>query len=174
MSGSLPSGVDPEFYNEVLSVIPSSVKKIVDTEKDNMECALKDQVYMVKPNLHELEGFIGETIRTKKDVIRASKTYLDKGVKLVLVSLGSDGAILTDGSKNYYCKSASVAVNSRVGAGDCMVAAACVELTKNSSLKELLRCSVAAGTASITTSGTNLFYKDKFDEIYAKIEAEEF
>ena len=32
---------------------------------------------------------------------------------------------------------------------------------------------MAAGTAAITTSGTNLFYKDKFDEIYKKIFVEE-
>ena len=34
---------------------------------------------------------------------------------------------------------------------------------------EILRNAVAAGTASITTPGTNLFYRDKFEEIYGKI-----
>jgi fructose-1-phosphate kinase PfkB-like protein len=53
-----------------------------------------------------------------------------------------------------------------------MVAAACVELEKGVSMQELLRCSVAAGTAAITTSGTNLFYRDKYEEIYSKIYAE--
>ena len=86
-----------------------------------------------------------------------------------MLSLGADGAILTDGSESYFCKSASVAVNSTVGAGDCMVAAACVGLTQGVPMHELLKMSVAAGTAAVTTSGTNLFYKDKYNEIYAKI-----
>ena len=94
---------------------------------------------------------------------------LDKGVQNVLVSLGADGAILTDGKESYFCKSASVAVNSTVGAGDSMVAAACVGLLKGVPMHELLKMSVAAGTASVTTSGTNLFYKDKYNEIYSKI-----
>ena len=81
----------------------------------------------------------------------------------------SDGAILTDGKESYFCKSASVAVNSTVGAGDSMVAAACVGLTQNVPMHELLKMSVAAGTASVTTSGTNLFYYDKYKEIYTKI-----
>ena len=34
------------------------------------------------------------------------------------------------------------------------------------------RGTVAAGTAAITTSGTNLFYKDKYEEIYKKIYVE--
>ena len=155
MSGSLPAGVSPEFYFEVLNAIPSNVKKIVDTERENMLCAIKSNVFMAKPNLRELESFTNQRVHTKKEMIEAARKYLDLGVENVLISLGADGAILTNGSESYYCKSASVAVNSTVGAGDCMVAATCVELKKGSSLQEILRCSVAAGTAAITTSGTN-------------------
>ena len=172
MSGSLPKGVDAEFYGEVLSVIPSSVKKIVDTEKENMTCALKHGVFMAKPNLRELEAFTGMTIYGKNDVIKASLKYIDNGAVYVMTSLGADGAILTDGSISYYCKSATVAINSTVGAGDCMISAACIGFEKGLSMEEVLRSSVAAGTASITTIGTNLFYKDKYDEIYSKISTE--
>ncbi len=173
MSGSLPSGVSSEFYSEVLSVIPPRVKIVVDAEKENMDEALKQNVFMVKPNLRELEEYAKEPIRTKRDMLKATKVFLDKGVKLVLVSMGEDGAILTDGVKNYFCKSASVAVNSTVGAGDCMVASACVALENGLAMPELLRRSVAAGTAAITTVGTNLFYRDKYEEIYSKISTEE-
>lgn len=170
MSGSLPNGVKPNFYGEVLSVLPKDVKVIVDTEKTNMLSAIESrEIFMAKPNQRELENFVGESVYTLKDMVKAAGKYLDLGVKNVLISLGADGAILTDGTESYYCKSASVAVNSTVGAGDCMVAAACVGLTKGVAMHELLRMSVAAGTASVTTSGTNLFYKDKYNEIYAKI-----
>ncbi len=170
MSGSLPKGVTPEFYGEVLSVIPKNVKVIVDTEKANMLSAIKNrEIFMAKPNQRELESFAGTSVYTLKDMVKAAGKYLDMGVKNVLVSLGAEGAVLTDGTDSYYCKSASVAVNSTVGAGDCMVAAACVGLTKGVPMHELLRMSVAAGTAAVTTSGTNLFYKDKYNEIYAKI-----
>ncbi len=172
MSGSLPKGVSPEFYYEVLSALPKKVKKIVDTETDNMNEALKADVFMVKPNLYELQTFVGKPVTEKEDIIKASKKYIERGVKLVLVSLGAEGAILTDGKESYFCKSANVAVNSTVGAGDSMVAAASVGLEKDLPLDEILRMSVSAGTASITTSGTNLFYKDKYDEIYKKVKAE--
>ena len=170
MSGSLPKGVNAEFYGEVLSVIPSNVKVIVDTEKQNMLSAIKSrEIFMAKPNLRELESFIGESVHSLDEMVGACKKYLDLGVQNVLVSLGSDGAVLTNGTESYYCKSASVAVNSTVGAGDCMVAAACVGLSRGVPMHELLKMSVAAGTAAVTTSGTNLFYYDKYKEIYAKI-----
>lgn len=173
MSGSLPKGVSAEYYGKVLSVIPERVKVIVDTEKANMLSAIGSrELFMAKPNLRELESFTGTTLRTRNDMVKAAYKYIDKGVKNVLISLGADGAVLTDGSTSYYCKSASVAVNSTVGAGDCMVAATCVALEKGVPMSELLRCAVAAGTAAVTTSGTNLFYKDKYNEIYAKIHTE--
>ena len=175
MSGSLPKGVEPSFYGEVLKAIPSRVKVIVDTEKANMLAAINArEIFMAKPNVKELEKFSGMTVSTKYDMAVAAKKYLDSGVKYVLVSMGADGAVLTDGHENYYCKSASVAVNSTVGAGDSMIAAACVAESLGVSPQELLRRAVAAGTAAVTTSGTNLFYKEKYKEIYAKVFAEKF
>ena len=172
MSGSLPKGVDSSFYNEVLSVVPDHVKIIVDAEKDNLKSALARGIYLIKPNLAELEEVAGVKLYTKKEIIHAANLLIEKGVKNVLVSLGADGALLTNGKDVYYCKSVNVAVNSTVGAGDSMVAAASVQIEKGSSMEEVLRCAVAAGTASITTPGTNLFYKDKYEEIYNSLTVE--
>ena len=94
------------------------------------------------------------------------------GVKNVLVSLGTEGAVFVNKNESLYCKSASVAVNSTVGAGDSMVAAACVGITRGVPMNEMLKMAVAAGTAAVTTSGTNLFYPDKYKEIYSKISVE--
>lgn len=173
ISGSLPNGVSAEFYKKMVSAVSKRSKIIVDTERDNMNAAIDGgEIFMVKPNLRELESFAETEVSTFPEMVKAARKYIDKGVKNVMISLGADGAILTDGTDNFYCKSASVAVNSTVGAGDSMVAAACVGLSRALPMKEILRMSVAAGTASITTSGTNLFYKDKYDEIYSKIYVE--
>ena len=173
MSGSLPKGVDAEFYGEVVKAIPDGVKVIVDAEKNNVLSAIKSrEIFLVKPNLTELEGFIGEPVGGIDDILKASYKYLDMGVKNVMVSLGGEGAVLTDGTNSYFCKSASVAVNSTVGAGDSMVAATSVAFEQGLPMGEVLRSAVAAGTAAVTTCGTNLFYKDKYLEIYSKIFSE--
>lgn len=175
MSGSLPKGVNPEFYGEVLSVVPDGVKIIIDAEKSCVLSAVdKSKVFMVKPNLTELEKFSGHTVTDKFQAVKAVNKYIELGIRYVLISLGSEGAILTDGENNFYCKSANVAVNSTVGAGDSMVAAASIALENGDCMEQLLLSSVAAGTAAVTTSGTNLFYKDKYDEIFSKIFVEKF
>ena len=170
ISGSLPKGVEPDYYGEMVKSVIGDAKIIVDTEKLNMNSAIKArEVFMAKPNLVELEKFAGMNIHSLSDMVKASYKYLDKGVRNVLVSMGKDGALLTDGHQSYYCKSENVAVNSTVGAGDSMISAVCVGLKKNVDKIELLKMAVAAGTAAVTTSGTNLFYYDKYKEIYDKI-----
>ena len=172
MSGSLPKGVEDDFYYKIFSKVNKNVKTIVDCEGEKLLQALKTGVYMVKPNLRELENIVKRKLTNIKDMVDSCKFLLNSGAENVLLSLGGDGAILYDGTNCYYCKSVNVAVNSTVGAGDSMVAAASVTTERNESKEEILRCAVAAGTASITTPGTNLFYRDKFEEVYGQIYVE--
>ncbi len=173
MSGSLPQGVGDDYYAKLVAAMPENVKVFVDTEGEKLTEALKNGVCLVKPNLSELETIVKNPLRTKAEMIKACEKLLGFGTEKVLLSLGREGALLTDGSKTYFAKTANVAVNSTVGAGDSMLAAAAYMTELGCDDKEMLRCAVAAGTASITTPGTNLFYKDKYDEIYKKIKVEE-
>lgn len=169
ISGSLPMGINDSYYGELVKSVNSKTKVIVDTESDKLLSAVKQGVYMVKPNLRELENVVGKKLDNKKEYLDACNCLIDKGAKNVLLSLGREGAILTNGSVAYFCKSASVAVNSTVGAGDSMLSAVSVMTEKGADYEEILHSAVAAGTASITTPGTNLFYRDKYEEIYNKI-----
>ena len=172
MSGSLPQGVCDDFYYRLCKRIPEGVKIVVDCEGEKLRKAISAGVYLVKPNLGELEAITGKQYVNKSQMLEGAKKLIAMGAKNVLLSLGQSGAILTDGTTHLYCRSANVAVNSTVGAGDSMIAAACIMIEQGKSMEEVLRSAVAAGTASITTAGTNLFYKDKYQEIYERIYVE--
>lgn len=172
MSGSLPGGVDDDYYLKLSSVIPEKTKLILDTSGNKMIAGLRRGAYLVKPNLEELREMTGEHYDSIDEMVSGCERLIEAGAENVMLSLGRKGAILTNGDEAYFCKSATVAVNSTVGAGDGMVAAAAVMIEQNAPYTEILRCAVAAGTASVTTPGTNLFYRDKFIEIYDKIQVE--
>lgn len=172
ISGSIPQGINDDFYLRMCKRIPENVKIVLDSEGEKFTKALSSDIYMVKPNLYELESYTKTKFLTKRDMVEGAKRIINTGVKKVLLSLGSSGAILTDGKTHLHCKSTNVAINSTVGAGDSMLAAACVMTERGLGDEEVLRCAVAAGTASITTPGTNLFYKDKYEEIYDRLTVE--
>ena len=173
ISGGLARGMQPSYYREVLSMVPENVLKIVDTEGERLFEALKCGVDLVKPNLEELERTFGRTLSTYSDMLSCCNELISLGAKYVLLSLGKNGAIMTDGTKSYHCKSINVAMNSTVGAGDGMVAAATYALSKGGDLQEVLRCGVAAGTAAVTSPFSTSFLKDKYEEILSTLTIEQ-
>ena len=169
ISGGLPRGVDTAYYRELFRAVDSHSLRIADTEGAKMFAALEAGVDLVKPNLEELQETLGREFKDKEDMLAGCRELLDRGAKVVLLSLGKDGAVITDGSKNYFCRSINVAVNSTVGAGDGMVAAAATMLQKGADLPDILRAGVAAGTATVTTFDTISFTKSKYEEIFESL-----
>lgn len=173
ISGSLAKGMTPDYYGKVLDAIPNGVKKVVDTEGERLYCSLKRGVDLIKPNLEELERTINKKIQSKEDALAACDQLINLGAKRVLLSLGKSGALITDGKDRYFCKSVNVAMNSTLGAGDGMVAAATNALAKEMPLHEILRCGVAAGTAAVTSPDCISFAKSKYEEILATLSVKE-
>ncbi len=174
ISGGLPRGVGAEYYRELFRAVDSRSLRIADTEGTKLFAALEAEIDLVKPNIDELEQTLGREFTDKSEILSGCRELLDRGAKAVLLSLGKDGAIITNGTKNYYCKSINVAVNSTVGAGDGMVAAAATMMQRGADLSDILRAGVAAGTATVTTFGTISFTKNKYDEIFDGLTVTEF
>lgn len=173
LSGGLPRGVDASFYAKLARAVAPNSLKIVDASGDRLLSAIPEGVDLVKPNLEELEHTLGRRIVSKEDMLTGCYELLDRGAKRVLLSLGKQGAVITDGTHSYYCKSMNVAVNSTVGAGDGMVAAAAMQLEQDAPLSEILRAGVAAGTATVMTTGKVSFTKEKFGEVLANLRVSE-
>ncbi len=171
LSGGLPRGVEDDFYGSLARAVAPNAMKIVDATGKRTFAALQEGVDLVKPNLDELENMLGRRIDSKEEMFSCCYELLDRGAKRVLLSLGKQGAVITDGSETYYCKSLNVAVNSTVGAGDGMVAAAAIALEEGRPLKEILLSGVAAGTATVMTTGRVSFTKDKYDEVMTNLHA---
>jgi 1-phosphofructokinase family hexose kinase len=169
ISGGLPRGVEPSYYADLVRAVNANALKIVDASGQRMFAALGEGVDLVKPNIDELETTIGRHITSKEDMLAGCYELLDRGAKRVLLSLGKQGAVITDGTHNYYCKSINVAMNSTVGAGDGMVSAAALKLQEDAPLSEILRAGVAAGTATVMTVGQVSFTKEKYEEVLANL-----
>ena len=123
---------------------------------------LKHKPYLIKPNQQELEEIFGIKISNQDEALEYAKQLKEKGAQNVIVSMGSDGAVLLDeNGYSYKIKALNVkdAINT-VGAGDSMVAGflAGHEMFNNYEL------GVAAATA--TTNTIFLATKKKIEEVY--------
>ena len=173
VSGGLALGMSEEFYYEAFKAVPESTVKIVDTEGECLMQALKCGVDLVKPNLGELERTLKMKISSHGEMVKCCRKILDMGAKYILLSLGYNGAVISDGNKFYHCKSVNVAMNSTIGAGAGMVAAAASTLIKGGNMQDVLRSGVAGGTASVTLPDSISFTKEKYDEILSSLTVKE-
>jgi 1-phosphofructokinase family hexose kinase len=173
ISGGLPRGVNADYYGKLAQAVDGKSLKIIDAVGQRLFSAMETGVDLVKPNIDELENTLGRRLADKADMLAGCYELLDRGAKRVLLSLGKQGAVITDGTHNYYCKSMNVAVNSTVGAGDGMVAAAALKLQEDAPLSEILRAGVAAGTATVMTTGQTSFTKEKFGEVLSNLRVSE-
>lgn len=170
LSGGLPRNVGPEYYGQLVKSVDPRSLKIVDAVGQRMFSALNEGVDLVKPNMEELENTLGRRISSKEDMLEGCYDLLDRGAKCVMLSLGKQGAIITDGTDSYHCKSINVAVNSTVGAGEGMVAAAALQMEQGAPLEEILRAGVAAGTATVMTVDQVSFAKETYNDVLSMLQ----
>ena len=172
-SGDISEGLPEDYMRQVLSVVPANVLKVIDTDGYRLAKLLDCGLDLVKPNLEELSRATGIKITDRDSMIRACENLIERGAKRVLLSLGKQGAVICDGKRRLYCTSLNVAMNSTAGAGDAMVAAATKALTEGAELADILRCGVAAGTASVTLPDSISFLKEKYEEILQMVTVKE-
>lgn len=167
ISGGAPKGTPASFYKDLITAAKGAKIVAADTYGDRLKAALEAGLDLIKPNLDELSATLGGEFSARNEQLAGARALAKAGAKHVLLSLGGEGSILTDGEETYYAEGVRVAVESTVGAGDAMLAAATKSLAEGLLLAEILRRAAAAGTASVTERSDPSFKKETYDKIYA-------
>ena len=109
-------------------------------------------LYILVVNETEAETIAGEKMEmTGEDGI--VKTLLGKGVKNVILTLGSKGCIFSNGMECLRIPAFSVEVKDTTGAGDTFCGALAVGIHKYESMEQALRFASAAAALSVTKLG---------------------
>ena len=167
-SGSLPPGLSKDFFCSLAAVSKKlNARFIVDTSGEPLQHALKEGVYLLKPNLHELSLLVGKEKLELDEVDDAALEIIHRGAcEVMVVSMGASGAVLVSKEGVEYIPAPTVKKKSTVGAGDSMVAGMVWKLSQQKSLTEMAQFGVACGTAATMNAGTQLFKKADVDRLY--------
>ncbi len=122
-SGSLPPGTSLSIYRDLATRLEGTGARLaVDTSGDALEATVGSPVALLKPNRKELAELVGAPIETLGDVVDAATALQLRAAEVVIVSLGSDGAVLVDKDGVRFGSTAVEAVGNTVGSGDAMLA----------------------------------------------------
>lgn len=173
LSGSVPPGCSAGCYREIMEEVRGTgCKCVLDADGEKLREGLKAKPFLIKPNRYELELLVGRSLPTRAALLAAAWELIEGGVSVVAVSLGGEGALITDGDTALFSPVMKISVNSTVGAGDSMVAGLTAAFSREKSLEEAFRTGVACASAACGTEGTQLFGKAEFYRLYSMVEIE--
>jgi len=169
--GSVPPGVPPQFYNEIIELAKRhGVKTLVDTDGDPLLHSLEAKPTIITPNQIEAERLLGRALITRSHFLEALDRIKGMGSELVILSLGSRGAMGTSPEGTFEALPPHVDVLSPIGAGDAMAAAFTWSMEKKKTFADSLRWGVAAGTAKARLPGLTFPTFDQTRAIYKQVE----
>ena len=107
----------------------------------------------IKPNETEIGILTGMEVKNQEDAVRAAKTLIKKGVKNVIVSLGSKGCVLVTKDTEEYFPACKVKAVDTTAAGDCFTAAFALALSQGKDSKEAISFGQKASAIAVTRKG---------------------
>lgn len=172
LSGSVPSNVPSDIYKELTNLLKlKGAKVILDADGDLFVNGIEAGPNLIKPNKYELCKYfkVSEEI-SDLQLIEHTKKLLNKGIEMIVISLGSKGAIFIT-KDNVACVSGlKIKAHSSVGAGDSMVGSLAYSMEQNYDFISLIKWSVATSAGAVMTQGTKAPNLDIIKKLYDKVE----
>lgn len=174
LAGSLPPGVPPTYYSELITIIQSAGAKVfLDTSDEALRqnCAAKP--LLVKPNDEEAHELTGLPVGTKEEIAAVGAAISAMGPANVIISLGKKGAVLVNDGQAWLAASPKIEAANPIGAGDSMVAGVVWGLSQGDSMQDALCKGIACGAATAGQKGTSVGSLEQVNQLLAEVQLQE-
>ncbi len=170
--GSLPPEISNDYYAKMVErfygkchflVVDANGQALAEVLQANW---LPD---MIKPNIDELRHVTGKALDNDKDIVAEAKAWIARGMKIVVVSLGADGAWFVTADEAVKTHPLKVDVATTVGAGDAMVAGVVHGMVIGRNLTSIARAATAYSAANIEHVGAGLPSKARLENLKSQV-----
>lgn len=157
LSGSVPEGVPNTVYADLVTSLKNRGKTVVlDASGPAFAAAIPAAPDVIKPNIEELQELVGRNLAGHGDIVAAAKQLIDRGIGLVAVSMGPDGALFVERDAAVLAVPPNITVKSTVGAGDAMVAGIVTATLRGLDLADRARLATAFSLGALGEIGPRL------------------
>lgn len=149
LAGSTPPSLPKNFYNQLIEIIQQTgAQFVMDTTGQDLLDAINNKALLVKPNKEEFEQICGKRFSTIEEMIPYGQKMVANGVKNVLISLASEGALLFCKEGVYFANVPKGKTKNSVGAGDSMVAGFTGVYNDTKDVLKAFKYGIACGSAT--------------------------
>ena len=165
-NGSIPKGISAENYKELIEeTMAAGVPCIVDASGTLLTSCINALPPMIPPTTAESGQLLKREITTQDEIIEAAQELHKRGIKIIVVSLGAQGALMVSDEGTFIANPPKIEVINPVGAGDTLVGSFAVALAQRKPTSECLTFALSCATASCLSIGTGRFDLDVAAEI---------
>lgn len=135
-----------------------------------LPASLLSCVDIITPNETEAEILTGIKVTDDNSAVEAAKALCALGIKDVIITMGSRGALLYSGGKAEFVPAFKVKAVDTTAAGDIFNGALCVALSEGKTLREAIVFASAASSISVTRSGAQASapYRKEIEKVLEK------
>lgn len=174
LCGSVPPGVSPDFYCQLIRMARGhGVKTLLDTDGQALLHGIEAEPTVVTPNQQEAERLLNRALITRAHFRDAALRIKAMGAESVLLSLGSRGALATGDRGTIEVIPPGIDAVSPIGSGDALAAAFVWAQTNKNDFASSVRWGVAAGTASAQLPGLEFATLAQVKKIHESVELRE-
>jgi 1-phosphofructokinase/tagatose 6-phosphate kinase len=175
-AGSLPRGVAPDLYAELIKELRRmDVQIVVDADGDPMRLAVRAEPDVISPNVAEAEELVGHEFNDEEDGVIAVREMVQLGAREAIMTLpdGCVASVLRDGARTLV----RAVIEPReavaaVGAGDAFLSGFVAARYTGAGPDECLRFGVACGAESTQRLGAGLIDPREVERLLGEIEIE--
>jgi 1-phosphofructokinase family hexose kinase len=173
MSGSLPSGAPRDGYARLVSMARDrGITTIVDSHGEALAAALDARPTVVKVNAGEAAEVTRMAVGDRSSAIDAAEALRRAGAAGVVVTLGRDGAIVSDHHARWGLAVASASGRYPVGSGDALLGGLAVALAAGEDLVAAVTLGMAAAIANADVPGAGILDAATVDRLRPTIEVQ--
>jgi 1-phosphofructokinase len=180
-SGSIPPNTNQDIYFELIKLAKKeSALTCLDSSGNPLIEGIKTNPTIIKPNLLELNQILNikkisnidfnETQKPYSIIVEKAKILLNKGLKIIAITLGNKGAILLT---EEYSLFGNVLIDKpildTVGSGDSFLAGLTANYMKTKNIIESFGHAIAAGAANTLEIGPGILNYDDFTKLLEKV-----
>lgn len=173
ISGSMPPGIETDYYEEIIKLVANGNKKIIlDTSGESLRnIILNSEIkpFCIKPNETEIKQIENKEISSKEELVDYLKSDIFKGIELIVVTMGGEGGLVKYKNDFYNITIPKVNVVNPVGSGDSTVAGLAYGLDNNLEIDEIIKYGMGCGILNAMEEKTGYINIEKLDDIMRKI-----
>jgi tagatose 6-phosphate kinase len=152
LSGSLPPDAPTDFYADcVKRANDERVPVVLDARGQPLIAALPCKPFIVKPNRQELADTVGVAVDSDEALRAAMRKMTERGAQWVAVTLGKDGAMVSNGQDFWKIHTPVVKAVSAVGSGDSFAGGLAAGIAQREEVPQACALAAACGAANAMT-----------------------